>query len=267
MLMMIKEERERREREDAEGKGSEKMKRWILPFFACITFLILARGIGSTAMTAVYIDNKPVNVEYIVLLDEVFIPAAYLVEKLKEKITWDPSTLWIKIGSKEIPMKGLESNGVVYLPLKGLVREIGYVTEWDEEKGVFNVDTTRKVESPQASTDNSGPGTTTTRKRRSVIITLFQEIPVTNVLEQVSELRIFADVKNEKARVVENVEAHCIFRYPEGTVYHDDMVIIERLEPGESRRVVFYSSNPLPEGKLKYELKVELKKRAEEKKN
>jgi hypothetical protein len=241
-------------------RGGEMVRRLILPLFACIVFLVINRGIGCAGMTAVYIDSKPIDVEYIVVLDEVFIPAETLVEKLKENITWDPSTLWIKIGNKEIPLKGLESNGVVYLPLKALVREIGYVTEWDPEKGVFNVDTTRKVESPQAATV-----TTSIRKRKSVIITLFQEIPITNVLEQISALRIFADVKNEKARTVENVEAHCIFRYPEGTVFFDDTVKIERLEPGESRRVVFYTENPLPEGKLNYELKVEVKKRSENK--
>jgi len=215
-------------------------------------------------MLSVYVDYKPLKTEYVIVFDEVFVPADEAIELLKEKITYDPNTLWISIGTKEIPQKGLTVKDRVFLPLKALVREIGYVMEMDSEQNRLNIDTSRKVSAPQAAPAAGGSpatgGQAGRRPRRGVAITLFQEDPILNVLEQVTALRVYADVKNERVRPVENVRAHCIFSYPKGDVFRDDVVTIERMEPGEVRRVVFYSINPLTTGRLEYELKVLVEK-------
>lgn len=244
------------------------MPKWKNHFSICIFFLAICAGtLTAAGMMTVCVDSKPLNTEYIIIMDEAFIPAKIAGALLKETITWDPSTLWVKIGEKETSVKGLQVEARVYLPLKALAREIGYGIEWDQGKELLNIDTSRKVEPSPGPGASPGPGETTetppTRKRKAVTIRLFKEDLITNMLEQISAYRIYADVNNERARPVDNVEAHCIFRLPEGNVYYDDVVKIDRLAPGESRRVIFYSTNPLNEGKLVYELTIEIKKKQE----
>ncbi len=235
---------------------------------SCVVFLGILYILAGTPlfadMLSVYVDHTPLKTEYVIVFDEIYIPADEAVELLKEKITYDPNTLWISIGTKEIPQKGLTVKDRVFLPLKALVREIGYIMEMDSEKNRLNIDTSRKVSASQPSSTTPGSSSTggpTDRKpRRGVVITLFQEDPIVNVLEQVTALRIYADVKNERVRPVQNVKAHCVFSYPKGDVFRDDVVTIDRMEPGEVKRVVFYSINPLTTGRLEYELKVRVEK-------
>jgi hypothetical protein len=225
--------------------------------------VFLSNALLYADMLSVYVDYKPLKTEYVVVFEEIFVPADEIVEILKEKITYDPNTLYIKIGTKEIPQKGLMVKDRVFLPLKALVREIGYVMEMDRENNRLNVDTSRKLtpEPKMGMTTGGQPGGQAERRpRRGVSITLFQEDPISNMLEQVTALRVYADVKNDRARPSENIKAHCVFSYPRGEVFRDDVVTIEKLEPGESRRVVFYCTNPLTVGRLDYELKVVIEK-------
>jgi hypothetical protein len=227
---------------------------WIFRF--CIFLFIFCTLVFKPLyadIIAVYIDYKPLNVEYVTILDEIFVPGESLLELFHEKIAWDSDTLWIRIGTKELPMKGILVKEKVFLPLKGLARELGYATSYDAQRGILNIDTREKEAPKEKPVESDGP--------KGVTITLFQEQPITNVLKQVTSLRIFAEVKNNRARPVQNVLAHCLFKYPQGEVYYDDMVKIDRLDAGEGKRVVFFTSNPLDNDVLHYELKVEIIKK------
>jgi hypothetical protein len=226
-------------------------------FFVTL-FILYVLGLRplSAEIIAVYINNKPLNVEFVIISDEIFVPADDLLELFHEKIAWDPDTLWIRIGSRELPMKGMLVKDKVFLPLKGLARELGYATSFDAQRGILAIDTREPQAVKEKPAQKDGP--------KGVSIRLFQEEPITNVLKQVTSLRIFAEVKNDRARPVLNVVAHCIFRYPGGEVFNDDTITIERLEPGEGKRVVFFSSNPLDNGMLEYELKLEIIKKKTE---
>ncbi|MDQ7822083.1 MAG: hypothetical protein RDV48_04745 [Candidatus Eremiobacteraeota bacterium] len=231
-------------------------------------FIVLASSAARGEILSLSVDDRPLKTEYIVVVDEIFVPAQELVRVYRrEDLSWDPSTLWVKIGEKELPQKGLEYQGMVYLPLKALARELGYKIEFDQSRNKLNINTF-DVAPPAAEAgketgragDRPAEGT---RKRKGVVISLFLEDAVTNVLKQVTLLRIYADVKNERGRPAENIEAHCIFRYPKGEVYKDDVVSIDRLAPGESRRVIFFTNNPPSVEKLEYELSVQIKKKVQ----
>ncbi len=285
-------------------------------FFSLTTGLtpVRAQMIPASQMISVRVDNKPLNVEYIVIADEVFVPAEEMQKVFQDDITWDRSTFWVSIGNKETPVKGLSFQDKVFLPLKAMAMLLGHTVDWDSAKNVLNIKTKKvqseqkivaaekqpetgekpetageqqpaagekpetsggqqqakgeKQETPgeqQATAAEKQPVTgegSGERRRRAITISLFREDPITNVLEQVTALRIYADVKNGRNRLVKNVVAHCIFRYPEGEVYFEDTVTIEKMDPGESIRVIFYSINPVPVGKLKYEMTVQVQKPA-----
>ena len=278
---------------------------------------VSAQMIPTSQMISVRVDDKPLNVEYIVIVDEVFVPAEEMKKVFQETFTWDPGTLWVSIGNKETSVKGLTFQDKVFLPLKGMAMQLGYAIDWDSAKNTLNIKTKKALSEqktptaekqpaaggqsqagqsqagqpqagqPQAGQSqagqsqagqpqqNTGESQTAAaekqpvtgdesgeRRKKTLTISLFREDPITNVLEQVTALRIYADVKNSRNRPLKNVVAHCIFRYPEGEVFLDDTVTIENMEPGESRRVVFYTINPVQIGKLKYEMTVKVQKPA-----
>ncbi|MGV8119691.1 MAG: hypothetical protein AB2L14_08020 [Candidatus Xenobiia bacterium LiM19] len=299
---------------------------------------VSAQMIPTSQMISVRVDDKPLNVEYIVIVDEVFVPAEEMKKVFQETFTWDPGTLWVSIGNKETSVKGLTFQDKVFLPLKGMAVQFGYAIDWDNAKNTLNIKTkkalseqktptaekqpasdgqsqtgqsqtgqsqagqsqagqsqTGQSQAGQSQTGQSQTGQSQTgqqsqtgekqqntaesqtaaaekqpvtgdesgeRRKKTLTISLFREDPITNVLEQVTALRIYADVKNSRNRPLKNVVAHCIFRYPEGEVFLDDTVTIEKMDPGESRRVVFYTINPVQAGKLRYEMTVKVQKPA-----
>ncbi|MHC9542988.1 MAG: hypothetical protein AB9903_26045 [Vulcanimicrobiota bacterium] len=268
---------------------------------------VSAQMIPTSQMISVRVDDKPLNVEYIVIVDEVFVPAEEMKKVFQETFTWDPGTLWVSIGNKETSVKGLTFQDKVFLPLKGMAVQLGYAIDWDSGKNTLNIRTKKALSEQKTPTaekkpaaggqpqtgqpqsgqsqagqpqtgekqQNTGESQTAAaekqpvtgdesgeRRKKTLTISLFREDPITNVLEQVTALRIYADVKNSRNRPLKNVVAHCIFRYPEGEVFLDDTVTIENMEPGESRRVVFYTINPVQVGKLKYEMTVKVQKPA-----
>lgn len=229
--------------------------------FILALFLVVCRGSLLAGIIAVNIDSRPFKTEYIVIMEEVFVPVEPLMEAFKIKISWDPSTLWLKIGDREVPLKGMTFKDIVFVPLKGVAREAGYDIEWDSGKNLLNINTTKKETPGNTKAGVSENQVQEKTKRKEVIIRLFQEDPVMNVLHQCTALRVHAEVINEKIRFVENIEAHCVYKYPDGRVYYDDIVRIPKLAPGESKRVVFFTTNPLEEGRVDYELKVQVEKR------
>lgn len=280
--------------------------RKVIIFFIFLSFLMLEAGfttagaqmIPTSQMISVRVDNKPLNIEYIVIADEVFVPADELKKVFQDTFTWDPGTLWVSIGGREAPIKGLSFQDKVFLPLRGMAMQFGYEIDWDSTKSILNIRTKKALTEQKTLTaekqpaadgqsqagqppqtveiqQNTGESQTATaekqpatedgigeRRRKALTISLFKEDPITNVLEQVTALRIYADVKNSRNRPLKNIVAHCIFRYPEGEVFFDDTVTIESMEPYESRRVIFYTINPVQVGKLKYEMTVKAEKPA-----
>jgi len=274
---------------------------------------VAAQTIPASQMISVRVDSKPLNVEYIVIADEVFVPAEEMRKVFDNSFTWDPGTLWVSIGNKETPVKGLQFQDRVFLPLRGMAMQFGYTIDWDSSKSILNIKTGRAVSeqktvavekpaaaggekvpatagkqtagdknpgnveqqpAPDGKTQGAGDQQTTAlakqpvedtgngeRRKKAVTISLFKEDPIVNVLEQVTALRVYADVKNGRNRPLKNVVAHCTFRYPEGEVFFEDTVTIDTMEPGEIKRVIFYTINPVQVGKLKYDMTVQVQRK------
>lgn len=207
----------------------------------------------SLGFEKLFIDDEKYMGEFIVDLDEIYIYEDNIESIFRRKdITWDTATLAVIIGEKTIPAKIITHNGKVYYPFLSICREFSYPVNWDYTKKIISVKLTPTLQTISEDENNSRP----TRRKRGVFIYVFEEDFIKNVMESVVAVRIKADVRNSYARDVKKVEAQCIFSYPDGTVHYTDSIILENIPGGESRRVVFYTTNPSESQTLTYKLQV-----------
>ena len=223
-------------------------------FIILFMFVSMSKSF-SLGFEKLYIDGEIYMGEFIVDLDEIYLPEKNTEDILrKESIKWDSSTLSVILNERTIPARIMTYKGKVYYPFLSICRELFFPAEWNYKSKIISIKLTPV--NPQIQSSDDEDRYKNKRRKRGLTISVFNEDFIKNVMESVVAVRIHADVRNSYARDVKKIEAECVFLYPDGVVHYTDKVMLENLKGGESRRVFFYTSNPSEVQTLKYKLSV-----------
>ncbi len=231
-------------------------------FLILLLFFTLLPAVSwpfSSGFEKLFIDEVQYKGTFVVDFDEVYIPETAIENILRRKdISWDGATLAVIVGDRAISSRIITYEGKPYYPFLAICRELKYQVSWDYGKKIISVILKEKPAQTIATFSDDGQQEPQRKRRnRGIVISLFHEDFIKNVMESVVAVRIKADVINTFKRDSKKVVARCVFSYPDGAVHYEDTVFLEDLKAGEIRRVVFYTTNPSASQTLTYKLSVE----------